>query len=65
MLAKKLFKARAQNQPVKDEKDEFPTLSNIAIDIIANNFELYPTLEDIPSLIKDKVLFLIKKNKKV
>ena len=47
MLAKKLTETRKAKQPDPFKKIEFIKLSNIAIDIVAENFILYPELDGI------------------
>jgi hypothetical protein len=53
-FAKKLAIARYTKVAEKKDpfkKSEFPTLKSLAINTVANNFELYPQLEDIPPMI--------------
>jgi hypothetical protein len=47
MLAKKITETRKAKQPDPFKKIEFIKLSNIAIDIVAENFILYPQLNEI------------------
>lgn len=52
-LAEKLLNARKNNlkgDPFK--KDEFTTLRDIALDVVASNFHLYPALEGVPPRLK-------------
>ena len=42
MLAKKITETRKQKQPDPFKKIEFIKLSNIAIQIVADNFTMYP-----------------------
>jgi hypothetical protein len=43
-IAKKLAVARYSNQGDPFNKDEFPTLKSIAIEVVAANFMMYPSL---------------------
>ena len=56
-LAEKLLGARKLNvkgDPFK--KDEFTSLRDIAIEIVAKNFHLYPSLSKVPSYLKAIVI---------
>ena len=56
-LAEKLLNARktqAKGDPFK--KDEFTSLRDIALDVVAANFHLYPALEGVPPRLKDLVI---------
>ena len=52
MLAKQIILSRYNNKPEPFKKIEFPTLSSIAIQVVADNFELYPHLTGVPEMIK-------------
>ena len=58
MLAKKIALARFRKEPEPFRKIEFPSLRDIAIEIVANNFEIYPHLSGIPDSIREIVLSL-------
>lgn len=52
-LAEKLLNAK-KNQIKGDpfKKDEFTSLRDIALDVVAANFHLYPSLENVPPRLK-------------
>lgn len=52
MLAAKISETRKAKLPDPFKKIEFIKLSNIAIDIVAENFVLYPELTGIPNILK-------------
>ena len=56
MLAKKITETRKAKQPDPFKKIEFIKLSNIAIEIVAQNFILYPQLEGISIELKNKII---------
>lgn len=56
-LAEKLLNAKKtqlKGDPFK--KDEFTSLRDIALDVVAANFHLYPGLENVPPRLKALVL---------
>lgn len=54
MLASKIYKAYKTNTEAFP-KNDIPTLQEIAIQVVANNFTLYPDLPGVREDIKNKV----------
>ena len=54
MLASKIYKAYKTNSEAFP-KNDIPTLQEIAIQVVANNFTLYPDLPGVREDIKNKV----------
>lgn len=54
MLASKIYKAYKTNTEAFP-KNDIPTLQEIAIQVVANNFTLYPDLPGVREDIKSKV----------
>ena len=56
MLAAKISETRRAKLPDPFKKIEFIKLSNIAIEIVAENFTLYPELHGIPANVKSLII---------
>lgn len=54
MIAYKITKARKDKKPIQHKK-ELPKLSVMSLDIVANNFNLYPDLKNLEQAYKYKV----------
>jgi hypothetical protein len=58
-LAEKLRNAKNSNSKMDPfKKDEFTLLKDIALDIVAANFHLYPSLDGVPNHLKALVINL-------
>lgn len=58
-LAEKLLNAKKSNSKMDPfKKDEFTLLKDIALDVVAANFHLYPSLEGVPYYLKTLVIFI-------
>ncbi|KAL4433130.1 hypothetical protein ABPG74_010825 [Tetrahymena malaccensis] len=56
MLAKKLALARSQGKPDPFKKDEFPLLQHIAVEVVSQNYILYPDLKGVPENVRDTII---------
>lgn len=61
MLASKIYKAYKTNtEPFP--KNDIPTLLELSIQVVADNFSLYPHLPGVRPDIKDRVIILFNNN---
>lgn len=64
MLAQKVYDMLHQKRsygklPVTRKVGEIPSLQEIARDVVADNFELYPQLSSLPERVKTEVFALV------
>ena len=62
MLAKKLALSKFANQPSPFQKQEFPTLQQIALNEVAENFHLHSHLTGIGETLRDEIISKAAKN---
>lgn len=61
-LAKRLFVARYQKEKEIIKLQQFPKLQELAINVVADNYSLYPELEGVPKRVRDEIIEKAAKN---
>ena len=58
-LAKRLFIARYQGEKEIIKLQQFPKLQELATNVVADNYSLYPELEGVPLRIRNNVWLFV------